>query len=115
MHDPLTKVLGQRRGHGQLHRSHPQHPGIRTLDSVQDRTALESTSEITATVLFDGPARQVTRFRFGSQSTIATEALRRASVVAITKDSVDLPTPPLALATVMMATEHSIPRRRVRS
>src|SRR3954462_3499590 len=39
-HDPLTQVLGQRCGHDQLHRSHPQHPGSRTLDSVQARTAL---------------------------------------------------------------------------
>src|SRR4051794_15213956 len=40
MHDPLTEILGQGRGHDELHRSHPQHPGIRTLDSVQARTAL---------------------------------------------------------------------------
>jgi hypothetical protein len=31
-------------------------------------------------------------------------------VVATTKESVDFPTPPLALATVMMATKHSLPR-----
>jgi hypothetical protein len=40
MHDPLTEILGQGRSHDELHRSHPQHPGIRTLDSVQARTAL---------------------------------------------------------------------------
>src|SRR4051794_848532 len=35
-----TKVLGQRRSHDQLHRSRPREPGIRSSDSVQDRTAL---------------------------------------------------------------------------
>src|SRR3954452_482928 len=39
-HDPLTQVLGQRCGHDQLHRSHPQNLRIRSFDSVQGQTAL---------------------------------------------------------------------------
>src|SRR4051794_4380080 len=69
---------------------------------------LESTSDRTLTGLFDGPALQVTKFRFGSQSMMATEAPRRASVVATASDKVDLPTPPFELATVMIATTSSI-------
>src|SRR5690242_7653550 len=40
MHDPLPEILGQGGRHEQLHHSRPRHPGIRSSDSVQDRTAL---------------------------------------------------------------------------
>src|SRR6185503_11838590 len=39
-HDPLPEILGQGGRHDQLHHSRPRHPGIRSSDSVQDRTAL---------------------------------------------------------------------------
>src|SRR6185312_496947 len=39
-HDPLPEVMGQGGRHDQLHHARPRHPGIRSSDSVQDRTAL---------------------------------------------------------------------------
>src|SRR4051812_17780522 len=49
-YDPLTKVLGQRRGHDQLHRSHPRNLRIRSFDSMQDQTALASGRPWSATI-----------------------------------------------------------------
>src|SRR3954471_13661719 len=63
LHDPLTEILGQGRGHDQLHRSRPRPPPIRTPDSVQARTALARPTAATRSARSSGRRARISTWR----------------------------------------------------